>query len=741
MPNGYTCDDAHDALNYLDAGVDRETWHMIGRSAIAAGLTIDQIDTWSATGDNYSGTQDVIAAFKTITPEGGTGPGTLFRLAIDAGWVSPLKQNQGDQSPTKAKPARTTKPVEPPRKPAPGKGASEVYDRCQPATNQHPYISAKRAAGVPLDDLRVVPDGDPLRIMGESMAGALVVPCMAMDGTLSTLQLIPPPDVAARLKAKDKPGKLNLPGHPVNGWFTVGTITPGGVVYIVEGIGQAWACWQATGAAAVACFGAGNMGKVAHALRQQDDTARLVVVPDVGMEDAAAKIAAAVAGMVAAMPGGWPKNSDVNDLAQRDGLDVLALLLEAATEPPKPEPKIHPLAKFVDIDGTAKPPRWVIPGFIGHGVTVIAGAHGVGKTTALLPLALTAAGLHGDELLPRQWRHVVYVTEDVEQARRILAGLTLHSNLGVDLSVVRERVHIVEAIRLDPAFVATVGKTYREQFTRTVEGVEVLPLVVLDTKSAVLALDNENDNSEASSMMAALKQGFEGLPVWLIGHVAKPNLNRSEVSGLTSRGASAVEGDANQTMFLVREGESRFLVLGKRRFEPKWEELEITSYTAQAPALDEFGNVEAVVMRWGIAAPAQQSRKEAAEQAAEQQRKEDDASLRQDIRDAVEVAWVTGNPLNREGIKAKLNRKAQTVQATIENLLTERWLHEVFIPAKERLHPRKSSFFINLTTDEHEAVLSGAGLPDDKLVVPESWKKPAVSIIPAPDDDAMEFVA
>jgi len=71
-----------------------------------------------------------------------------------------------------------------------------------------------------------------------------------------------------------------------------------------------------------------------------------------------------------------------------------------------------------------KAPRWVIPGFIAHGVTVIAGAPGVGKTTAILPLAMTAAGLHGDEaLMPNQWRHVVYVTEDIEQVLRILAGI------------------------------------------------------------------------------------------------------------------------------------------------------------------------------------------------------------------------------------------------------------------------------------------------------------------------------
>ena len=63
------------------------------------------------------------------------------------------------------------------------------------------------------------------------------------------------------------------------------------------------------------------------------------------------------------------------------------------------------------------------------------------------------------------------------------------------------------------------------------------------------------------------------------------------------------------------------------------------------------------------------------------------------------------------------------------------------MPAKERLRPRKSGFFVNLTTEEHEAVLVGGGLPADKLVIPASWKKAPDSIIPAPEGDAMEVIA
>ena len=68
MRSEFGIDDARDALHFLDPGCDRDTWHTIGRAAIAAGLTIDEIDAWSAPAANYRGTKDVYAAFRTISP-------------------------------------------------------------------------------------------------------------------------------------------------------------------------------------------------------------------------------------------------------------------------------------------------------------------------------------------------------------------------------------------------------------------------------------------------------------------------------------------------------------------------------------------------------------------------------------------------------------------------------------------------------------------------------------------------
>lgn len=292
------------------------------------------------------------------------------------------------------------------------------------------------------------------------------------------------------------------------------------------------------------------------------------------------------------------------------------------------------------------------------------------------------------------------------------------------------------AVRLDPPNVAAAGKPHRDQFVRTVDGVVVLPLVVLDTKSAVLAVDDENDNSKASAMMAALKQGFDGLPVWLIGHVAKASFGKSEGANLSSRGASAVEADVNQTLFLTADGERRSLRQGKTRFESRWPELTIDSFTATTPANDEFGNTESVTLRWGIATLASQSRTEAAKQAQEMAKQMETLILHQEVVSAVEAAWQAGNPLNRTGIKNILNRNAAAVVSMTERLLSERWLTEVTVPTKDRIVNSKSSFLVSLKAEERETVLAGGSLPTDKLLIPDSWRKVPVSPAPVAEHES-----
>ena len=353
------------ALHCIPPDSDRDTWVRAGMAAQAAGLDFDTFDSWSAQAGNYDSraARDTWRSFK---PGKGVGVGTLYRMAAEHGW------RDDDEPPQHKSPANPQAPA-----PRPGMAPADFWARCEPATWAHAYIVKKAAVGVPLDHLRVVPDGDPLHIAGNAMAGALAVPAYAA-GSLQSLQLIPP-----------QGKKMNLPGAPMAGAsFTVGT--PGaGPLYLVEGIGQAWACWQATGHAAVVCFGWGNVATVAKRLRQKEYD--LVLVPDAGKEPQAETIARELGCSVAAMPEGEANNFDANDLLQRDGADALAALLGSA-QSFKPEPLLTP----VDVAGVlarpSPPPRFVWDGYAPRGVVTLLGAHGgTGKSTIALMLAAAVA--------------------------------------------------------------------------------------------------------------------------------------------------------------------------------------------------------------------------------------------------------------------------------------------------------------------------------------------------------------
>ena len=366
--NGHDLDRARDALHACDPGCSRDDWVKLAMAAKSAGLDLETFDGWSAGAPNYS-ERDAKTVWQSIKRADGIGPGTLFKHAAQAGWTpttrTPLPK------PSKA-PGR---PIGGPKRPLPGMDAAEVLARCEPAPASHGYIVKK--GGRP-DGLRVVPAGDPLRIAGASVAGWLVVPVLPLaGGEPVSLQFIPPPGAGK---------KLNLPGAPMAGAFIVGELAQGGTVYLCEGIGQAWSCWQATGAAAVVCFGWGRVRGIAEELRQRDPAARLVLVPDVGKEAEAESIARDVGAQFVTMPEGWPVNADVVDLAQREGFDVLEVLLSAPKSPAPPMPRYRLLGSA---DLHELPPlAWRVRGvFPAQGLAGIYGPSASGKSFLALDVA------------------------------------------------------------------------------------------------------------------------------------------------------------------------------------------------------------------------------------------------------------------------------------------------------------------------------------------------------------------
>ena len=395
----------------------------------------------------------------------------------------------------------------------------------------------------------------------------------------------------------------------------------------------------------------------------------------------------------------------------------------------------HPLLKFTAYDGTLKAPRMIVPGLVEHGTCVIAGQAGIGKTTAIMALACTVAGIHkpGDPLTPKHWRHVVVISEDTSQVQRCLYAI--ENDLGHQNEII-DRIHVVDAVRMPIAEFVKVGHPYDNMFTRVVEGVKIPPLVICDTKAAIFAAADENDNAETSAMMAGLKQSFSNLPVWVIGHVSKSNMNRTSAKDITLRGASSAEGDANQTMFLVKDEDGRrFLVLGKTRFEPDWRETELRTFISTTIAADEFGDLVPTVLRRVELVPltdadkvqrlaAAKAEREAAKRRADEER---NLAIKAWASDLVKDRRLSNDPLNRTALSAELRTRFGLAKELSFKLI-DQWvskgvLGEVQIPGDLAANNNRRKFLVELTEAEGAEWVRLKALPPEKSTIPDSWRK------------------
>ena len=735
---------ATSAMLHLDPSMAESDWWRVAAAARAAGVEFDDFDRWSSAGQNYKNTQDCRATWNAHPPKpGGIDAGTLFAMAKRSGWKPPKypKAPGGQAAPVPRPQAPTPQP------PEPSPEARAIWERATPLALEHPYCRAKKLTDpAAIAGMRVLAENDSLVLDGIAMAGAAVVPLYRPGaGEVQAVQCI----------ATD--GRKRTKGKMADAHFTVGAIEPGQPAYIVEGVGTAWAVWEATGCAALVTCGVGRTATVAAAVKAHHPDVHLTLVPDVGQEQAVTQVAQKLGCAVANLPGELERNDDAWDFLQAHGHGALAGVLESAAAPadndlaeaPAQPQAQHPLAQFVRLNRRPQAVRWVVPGLIEEGVVTIAGARGVGKTTVILPLSLAVAGLHapGYPLAPHpdRWRHVIYVAEQVSQAERILAGVVEHSSMGVSWEQVDERLHLVEARRLDVADVADVGALYRRQFTRVVDGVEILPLVIFDTQAASFAMASENDNSEASRIMATLKQSFAGLPVWLVSHVAKAAIGRSDIPTLTARGAGAFEADAAANLYITTEGEGdqqrRYLSIGKTRAEPQHgTDLAIESACAETTGSNAWGESETVHLRWATVQPMQESRsmlrakaQEDAQEAAAQAR---EVELREELLDRTEEAWRLGHPLSRSGLRTKVRGKVSEILLAIDALEAEGWLHQVEVPAAIRANNSKARFMVRLTAEEKDKYRATGVLPTAKTAIPASWRKAEVSPVPANSDDA-----
>lgn len=551
-------------LSHLDADMPRADWISIGmavKSALGDG-GYEIWDAWSATGGSYQGERDTQKQWRSMSADGGVGPGTLVHAAQAAGW-----RPGSDPRPAPV-PARRQTPDDAAEQARAARWAAEIWAAAEQTAADHAYVKRKRI-GVAAAALRVIDAGAAAQILGyeprsggEPLTGPLLVVPVQRDTDICTLELISGDGRKAALRGRGtRASAYWLPCPlPAGGGYD-------GPLLIGEGVATVASAAESTGEPAVAALSAGNLIAIAQSMRSRYPRADIVVLADLDKAGAAhksARRAAAAVGGRLAVPAGGP-GDDINDLYVGGGADAVEQCIADAQHvesDPGPDPdrsstnpilarqRISPLAAM-------RSPRpvldFVLPGLLRGTTGLIVAPGATGKTWLSLQLAAAVGG--GLPICGGAWdqperagRVLVLGWEDPEQIIEDRLHVLMHylSDGGISdesLDLIDRNVDIVSMhgdtsllLQRDGApgplvqhlVDAAAGREYR--------------LVTLDPLSRILGAD-ENDNGLATRGVSMLEHvaHASGAAVVALHHAAKYAAANGQSSEQTAaRGASAL---------------------------------------------------------------------------------------------------------------------------------------------------------------------------------------------------------
>jgi hypothetical protein len=310
---------------------------------------------------------------------------------------------------------------------------------------------------------------------------------------------------------------------------------------------------------------------------------------------------------------GWepPTKASERKSAVEDFQNILSAVPVATGSHPEPGSPDEPLQGWpeLQLDITSlKPIDYLIQGFWAHSFFVLAGQPGVGKTTAMISACMVMAGFQISDttITAKIRRKTIFVTEDSDQITRTLFAYAKHFK--IQPKDLLNWFVVIDAKRSDVKDLLTLAHNVMRH---TVNGIR--PHLVLDTANSTMAIDNENDNSEVGSYLAALKQTIYvqlHTPISILTHTNK-TISRQD-SDAMARGASAFTGDATLTgiLFMDPDG-TRYMKLTKTRYEPDFREIRFETQLFPEIVIDQHGEPQTMLCRIAVPYPsAEETRKQ-----------------------------------------------------------------------------------------------------------------------------------
>ncbi len=541
---------------------DHDTWVKMGMAIKSelgeAGYPI--WNDWSQSADNYR-ERDAQTRWRSFKPDGKVTAGTLFHEAKQRGYKpngtyhKPTPAELDHQKRERAERAAKAAAELSQQHARARDQAQEIWKRCKPV-EVHEYATAK---GIKPTGARLY--SGPLIINGSRCDGALTLAIVGADGVIDSLQFITP-----------QGKKLFLPNGAIAGhYFSAGD--PGRGIVIAEGYATAASIREATGQAIAVAFNAGNLGKVAAAIRAKLPDAQITIAGDndqwtegnpgtTKAREAAHAIGASLVIPKFADLAGKP--TDFNDLHQREGLDAVRAQIEKAApiaradESTGPAPNASGInyRKMADIE--AKPINWLWPGRIARGkVSMIAGHPGLGKSQITISLAaiVSTGGLWPVDRTKAERGNVIFLSAEDEPSDTIRPRLEA---AGADL----DRIYMLDAVRIegDNGEATQRGFSLKTDLSRLgamLGEIGDVALIIIDPITAYMGGVETHYNADVRAALAPLSDlaADHGAAVVCVSHLNKGGGNSSDAL-MRVTGSIAFVAAARAAYLVVKDEDS-----------------------------------------------------------------------------------------------------------------------------------------------------------------------------------------